>query len=164
MSEKLYFTRQGLKKLQKEIEELEKKLQDLQSQIANVAEVGGDQWHDNASYDLLVIDIRGMDRRLVDAHQSLNKSVLVNDPKIFDQVAIGTRVKIAQDGKEMFWEIVGFGESDPDQNMIAYNTPLASLIMGKRREELINGTIVGKNTQIKILEILKGGIKDVCNS
>jgi Leu/Phe-tRNA-protein transferase len=68
MSEKFYFTHRGLVKLRKEIEELEKKLQDLQSQTVHVAEVGGDQWHDNAAYESLVIDIRGMDRRLADVH------------------------------------------------------------------------------------------------
>jgi transcription elongation GreA/GreB family factor len=56
---------------------------------------------------------------------------LVEVPTSFDRVAIGTRVKIVRDGEEMMWEIVGFGEPDPDNNMLAYNTPLASLIMGK---------------------------------
>jgi transcription elongation GreA/GreB family factor len=101
MNERFYFTRRGLVKLCKEIEELEKKLQDLQSQIAHVAEVGGDQWHDNAAYESLVIDIRGMNRRLADAHQVLNKAILVELPKNFDKVTIGTRVKIVRDGEEM---------------------------------------------------------------
>lgn len=157
MNGKFYFTRRGVKKLLKEIEELEKKLQDLQAQTAHVAEVGGDQWHDNASYDLLVIDIRGMDRRLSDAHQALNNTILVDSPKNFDKVTIGTRVKIVRDGEEMTWEIVGFGESDPDSDMLAYNTPLALLIMGKRKGEVITGTIAGRKTEIEILDISKGG-------
>lgn len=157
MNGKFYFTRRGIKKLLKEIEELEKKLQDLQAQTAHVAEVGGDQWHDNASYDLLVIDIRGMDRRLSDAHQALNSAILVESPTNFDKVTIGTRVKIVRDGEEMTWEIVGFGESDPDNDMLAYNTPLALLIMGKRKGEVVTGTIAGRTTEIEILEITKGG-------
>lgn len=157
MNGKFYFTRRGLANLHRAIEELEKKLHDLQSQTAHVAEVGGDQWHDNASYDLLVIDIRGMDRRLSDAHQALNNAIIVEPPIVFDKVTIGTRVKIIRDGDEMIWEIVGFGESDPDNNMLAYNTPLASLIMGKCRGEVVDGTIAGRKTEIEILEITKGG-------
>lgn len=157
MNGKFYFTRRGIKKLLKEIEELEKKLQDLQAQTAHVAEVGGNQWHDNAAYDSLVIDIRGMDRRLSDAHQALNNAILVESPTNLDKVTIGTRVKIVRDSEEMTWEIVGFGESDPDNNMLAYNTPLASLIMGKRRGEVVTGTIAGRKTEIEILEITKGG-------
>lgn len=164
MNGKFYFTRRGLAKLHREIENLEKKLQDLQSQTAHVAEVGGDQWHDNASYDLLVIDIRGMDRRLTDAHQVLNKAVLVEHPVNLDKVIIGTRVKIVRDGEEMTWEVVGFGESDPDRDMLAYNTPLASLIMGRRKGEMMSGIIAGRQTEIEILEISEGGVEDVRSS
>lgn len=164
MNGKFYFTRRGLAKLHREIEELEKKLQDLQSQTVHVAEVGGDQWHDNASYDLLVIDIRGMDYRLSDAHRALNNAILVDPPTSFDKVTIGTKVKIVRDGEEMTWEIVGFGESDPDCDMLAYNTPLASLIMGKRKGEVVSGTIAGKKTEIEVLEITKGGEENVRGS
>ena len=157
MNGKIYFTRRGLAKLCKEIKNLEKKLHDLQEQTAYVAEVGGDQYHDNASYELLVIDVRGMDSRLTNAHRCLNQAVLVEPPTRFDNVAIGTRVKIVRDGEEMAWDIVGFGESDPDHNMLAYNAPLASLIMGKRKGEVISGTIAGRQTEIEILEITKGG-------
>lgn len=161
MNEKFYFTRRGLAKLRKEIEELEKKLQELQFQTAHVAEVGGDQWHDNASYDLLVIDIRGMNWRLSEAHRCLNQAVLLDPPTSFNRVAVWTRVKIVRDGEEMTWEIVGFGESDPDRDMIAYNTPLASLIMGKCKGEVVSGVIAGRKTEIEILEISKGKIEDV---
>lgn len=164
MNERFYFTHRGLVKLRREIEELEKKLQDLQSQTAHVAEVGGDQWHDNAAYEPLVIDIRGLDRRLAGAHQALNRATLVEPPTSFDKVTIGTRVKIVRDGEEMTWEIVGFGESDPDRDMLAYNTPLASLIMGKRKGEVVSGTIAGRQTEIEVLEITKGGEEDVCGS
>ncbi len=157
MSEKLYFTRRGLEKLRREINELEHKLQDLQAQTAYAAEVGGNQYHDNASYELLVIDIRGIDWRLSDAHHALNKIVLVNPPINLDRVGIGTRVKIVRYGEEKMWEIVGFGESDPDRDMLAYNTPLASLIMGKRKGEVVSGTIAGRQTEIEILGISKGG-------
>ncbi len=151
----IYFTCRGLENLHKEIEMLKKKFQDLQSQVAYVAEVGGNQWHDNAAYESLVIDIRGIDRRLADAHQVLNRVTLVESPTNFDKVTIGTMVKIVHDGEEMTWEIVGFGESDPDSGMLAYNTPLASLIMGKSKGEVVSGTIVGRQTEIEILEITK---------
>lgn len=164
MNGRFYFTRRGLAKLHREIEELEKKLQDIQSQTAHVAEVGGDQWHDNAAYESLVIDIRGMDRRLADAHQVLNIATLVEPPTNFDKVTIGTKVKIVRDGEEMAWEIVGFGESDPDRNMLAYNTPLASLIMGKHKGEVVSGTITGRQTEIEVLEITKGSEEDVRGS
>jgi transcription elongation factor GreA len=157
MSGKFYFTRRGLIKLHKEIEGLENKLKELQSQTAYVAEVGGNQYHDNASYEMLTIDIRGMDRRLSDAHHCLNQAILVEPPINFDKVTIGSSVRIVRDGEETAWEVVGFGESNPDRNMLAYNTPLASLIMGKRKGEIVSGVIAGRQIEIEVLEISKGG-------
>lgn len=144
-------------KLHSEIETLEKKLQDLQSQTTHIADVGGDQWHDNAAYETLVIDIRGVDRLLTNAHQVLNRATLVEPPATLDRVAIGVRVKLMRDGGETVWEIVGFGESDPDKGMLAYNAPLASLIIGKRKGDTVSGLVTGKQTRIEILDIMRGG-------
>jgi hypothetical protein len=52
----------------------------------------------------------------------------------------------------------------PDNGMIAYNTPLASLIMGKQKGEVVIGIIAGKKTKIEILEITKGGKENDHNS
>ena len=157
MDEKLYFTRKGIRKLCGEIEKLTKKLADLQSQTAYIAEVGGDQYHDNASYEMLTIDIRGIDRRVSDAHRCLNMAVVVDSPINTKRVTIGVKVKILRDGEESVWEIAGFGESDPDKKIIAYNTLLASLLLGKQKYEIIQGTIAGKRTEIEILDITIGG-------
>lgn len=160
MSEKLYFTKQGLEKLRREIDRLTKRLEEIQAQSAYVAEVGGNQYHDNSSYEMLVIDLRGIDWLLTDAHCRLNQAVLVKPATDIDKVVIGTRVKIMRDEKEETWEIAGFGESNPDRNIIAYNTPLASLLVGKRVGEVAIGVTVGKRTEIEILEISKGVINE----
>lgn len=157
MSEKLFFTKRGLSKLQDEIKILEDNLRHLEFQVANVAEVGGNQWHDNASYDALVIDIRGADWRLGQAVQSLKQAVLVEAPTNFDRVAIGHRVKLSRDGEEMVFEVVGFGESDDELDLIAYNTPLVSPILGKAVGETVTCYIAGKKTNLTVLEISKGG-------
>jgi len=164
MTSKFYFTRCGIAKLQKKTEELKKKFIDLQSQVAYVAEHCGDSWHDNPTFNSLNLDILALNRSIADAHNTLNKAILVEPPTSFDKVTIGTKVKIVRDGKEMTWEIVGFGESDPDRNMLAYNTPLASLIIGKRKGEVVSGVIVDRQTEIEVLEIMKGGEEDVRDS
>lgn len=154
---KYYFTKKGLKKLQDEIGILTKKLTNLQAQTAHVAEVGGDQYHDNSSYEMLVIDIRGIDHRISKAYQCLNHAVIVDAPASTEKISIGTRVAILKDGERSVWEIAGFGESDPIRKIIAYNTPLASLLIGKRKGDILEGTIAGKPTEIEILDIVLGG-------
>jgi transcription elongation GreA/GreB family factor len=118
--------------------------------------VGGDQWHDNFAYESLTQEIRGIDHRLLEKQKTLRNSVLVDPPKSFDKVVIGARVKIIHNGKLMTWDIVGFGESDPSNNMIAYNTRLALLIMGKRKGQVVKEELNGQKTEIEILEIMEG--------
>ncbi len=156
MRDELYFTQRGLAKLCEEIEDLKNKIKDLKSQIAHAAEVGGDNWHDNFAYESLTSEIRGMERYLFDKEQTLKSAVLVEQPESFDKVTIGACVKIIHNGKEMIWEIVGFGESDPPNHMIAYNAPLASLFMEKRKGEVITGIIGRQRNEIEIIEIMKG--------
>lgn len=139
------------------IAELEEKLQNLQSQTALVAEVGGNQWHDNASYDLLVIDIRGVDHRLSEAHRVLNQAEFVEPPRDADRVRIGTKAQISVSGERQIWVIAGYGESDPDNGFIAYNTPLAQCIVGRRTGETTIGEIGGKRVAIEIIEISLAG-------
>jgi len=151
--EKLTFTEKGFQKLQLEIESLEKKLRKVQAQTAEAAEIGGNQWHDNASYDNIVIETRGLDSRLSKAHETLNKAQVVATPSRSDLVAIGTSVTIKLRGKIKTWEIAGFGESDPDARIISYNTPLASILMGKKKGDIAYGKIGGSETKIEILNI-----------
>jgi len=153
MSEILFFTKKGLDGLIAKIAEFEKRLKHLQSQTAYVAEVGGDQYHDNASYELLVIDIRGADWRLRDAYQQLNQAVVFDPPSKIDVVSIGTRVTIMRDNKIAIFDIVGFGESDPKRNRIAYNAPLAILLINRSVGEKIVGVIAGKQVTIVIINI-----------
>jgi len=164
MTGKFYFTRCGIAKLQKKTEELKKELKDLLSQIAYVAEHCGDLWHDNPTFNSLNLDILALNRSITDAHNTLNRAMLVEPPTSFDKVTIGTKVKIVRDGEEVTWEIGGFGESDPNHGILAYNTPLASLIIGKRKGEVVSGTIAGRQTKIEVLEIMKGGEEDVRGS
>lgn len=153
MPEPLYFTPRGLEKLHRQIAALETELQHLDSQVAEVAEVGGNQWHDNASYDALVIDIRGVNNRLSEAHRQLNSAVRASSPT-GDVVAIGTTITIEMDGQRDQWTIVGYGESDPDNDLIAYNTPLASQLLGKRRGESLSARIGDRTVAITICGVV----------
>ncbi|MEK7202866.1 MAG: GreA/GreB family elongation factor [Patescibacteria group bacterium] len=82
---------------------------------------------------------------------------MVDPPQNAITVTIGTRVTILRDGEQATWEIVGHGESDPDRELIAYNTPLALLLMEKRIGDCVEGIIAGKRVWIKIIEITLGG-------
>lgn len=148
-----YFTQEGFKKFQLRLRQLEDALYTIQAQSAETAEVGGNQYHDNASYENLVIQLRGFDRQVTDAYQILRHAYIVDQPTECFRVAIGTTVTYMINEIEHTSTIVGFGESDIKINKIAYNTPLGKLLIGGVVGDTQEGVIRGREVSITILDI-----------
>ena len=97
--------------------------------------------------------MRGQDSRLKEAHSILNRSEVVDPPSSTERVVLGTQVTFLKNGERMTWEIVGFGQSEPEHHHLAYNTPLASLLIGKRVGDSFSGMTATKPVQIEILDV-----------
>lgn len=151
--EKLYFTKKGYVSLRQKGLEMEKKLSELQAQTAHVADVGGNQYHDNSSYEMLIIDIRAADFQLKQIRNILNKAVVVELPRDNSFVTLGTRVTCLVNGETRVYTVVGYEESNPRKNRIAYNTPLAKLMLRCAVGDEIEGSISGRIVCIEILKI-----------
>ncbi len=150
--ETFYFTPRSLGMMRHQATKLHEEINEKESQLGDAASVGGDAWHDNFSFEQLTAQIRGLSKRLSDMNALLNKATLAPRPT-GSVVAIGTRVKIAFNGDEEEWFIGGYGESDPENFIIAYNTPLASLILGKSPGETVKGLVGNREAEIKIISI-----------
>jgi len=155
MTEQYYFTKRGLEIVKERMLELEAEVNALRSRLAEAVETGGNEWHDNASYEQLTADIRILDRELAAVRETLRRAQLVEPPTAADTVCIGTTVKLQVNGTPETWRITGYGESDPARKAVAYNTPFAQLVMGKRAGETVKGNIAGRTVEIKILEITR---------
>ncbi len=75
---------------------------------------------------------------------------LVEPAKNPTTVCIGAKIIITRNGMEESWEIVGYDESDPDHGKLAYNTPLAQPIIGKK---------VGEGARLESFEIVIKSIR-----
>jgi transcription elongation factor GreA len=153
MSEKLYFTKRGFEKSKREIASLTGRLSSLHAQTASVREVDHDEDGSNGSIESLNDEIRIISRRLQEARGNIKLAEMAEPVYGTSYIAIGNRVEIIKNGEKMTWDIVGFGESDPDNNLIAYNTPLAILLINKRKGEKIKNTIGGNPVEIEIIDI-----------
>lgn len=189
MTQPYYFTKRGLEAFKERIRNLEGEAHGLRGRLAEAAETGGNQYHDNASYEQLTADIRILDRELAEACETLGRAQVVEPPTAADAVCIGTTVHVrvnpvtphakmgtifkapigtrysspiskperpgsnGVNGAPEIWRIVGYGESDPARKAVAYNTPLAQLVFGKKVGETVKGSIAGRAVEIKILEI-----------
>ncbi|MFA6551183.1 MAG: GreA/GreB family elongation factor [Patescibacteria group bacterium] len=140
----LIVTPKGMNKLREEVESLRGQMANLQGQTAEIMEVGGNQWHDNASFDQQGVDLRRLNAKLKETQETISRATIASPPDapIF-KVEIGTCVRFYRGEEQEPHElvIVGYGESDPDNGLYAYDTPFASQFIGKRpADEFLDDT------------------------
>ena len=69
-----------------------------------------------------------------------------------DEIAFGSRVRIAVDGSERVIRIVGDDEADPATGLIAYSAPLARALIGAADGEVVS--LPGRPDAVEVIEIL----------
>ncbi|HEX7851938.1 MAG TPA: GreA/GreB family elongation factor [Sphingomonas sp.] len=69
-----------------------------------------------------------------------------------DEIAFGSRVRIAVDGSERVIRIVGDDEADPAAGLIAFSAPLARALIGAEEGEMVS--LPGRPDAVEVIEIL----------
>jgi transcription elongation GreA/GreB family factor len=69
-----------------------------------------------------------------------------------DEIAFGSRVRIAIDGGERIIRIVGDDEADPAAGLIAFSAPLARALIGAMEGEMVS--LPGRPDAVEVIEIL----------
>jgi transcription elongation factor GreA len=127
----------------------------MSSRLGYLAEVGGDQYHDNFSYEQQTMELRMLTGKFNEDKRILEKAFIINGKSIKDPntVFIGSNITAKLDNKIELWQIVGYGESDPKNYKLAYNTPLGIAFMGKHRGDTFNYKIGSRTVIISIIDI-----------
>ena len=148
-----YFSEKGIIKFKKEVRDLEERLKQLQSKTQSTVENGGDQWHDNpALYDLMS-QLRATNSHLADYYDILRQCRIINYPKSTDVVYIGSSIMVQDGDKQIIYHIAGYGESYPNKQVLAYNTPIAKSLIGKKKGDKVNMILPKGQKLITILNI-----------
>lgn len=153
MNNKTYLTKQGLIKLQAELNELKIRQQHLITQIEEVAQP------DETGEDGLVVQLKAelevVNDKIDKLEEAIANSEILNDKNNSNHIVqIGSRVKIRISGRlEKEFHIVSNFESDPTQNKISNESPLGLALLGKKlNDEIEVEAPVGKITY-KIVSI-----------
>lgn len=151
-----FFTEKGYLKLKDEVEKLDRLLKnDIAKEIATAAAHG--DLKENGEYHaakekqvMTAAKLRNLQERLSGANVVRKEELLPAE-----SVTFGKRIKIkdVNSGATRECTILGDGETDAEKGIIAYNSPLASALIGHTRGERVEVRLpVGVKT-FDILEV-----------
>ncbi|MCE7938103.1 transcription elongation factor GreA [bacterium] len=152
--EVVYLTHEGHEKLQAELKHLVEVRRREVAEMIRDAKADGDL-RENAAYDEAKEQQGFVEGRIQELEDMLRRAKVIEEPTTKDIVAIGSRVKVVEDGEapEEF-RIVGSAEADPMKGFISHNSPLGAALLGKRAGQSATYTApTGAKMTFKILEI-----------
>jgi transcription elongation factor GreA len=134
-----YVTEKGYHRLKEEMDRLEKLVKhDIAKEIAAAASHG--DLKENAEYHAAKEKQVHYANKLRDTQERFAGANVVRKEELLpeDAVTFGKRIKIkdVNSGAERVCIILGEGETDPDQGIIAYTSPLARALIGKKQGDV----------------------------
>lgn len=128
MKAKLYFTPEGFKKVERELEDLLAKRKPAVSELT-VARDMGDR-SENAAYKSARQKLSGIDRRIFNLKMIVRNAQVVERTSN-DTVEYGSKVTVMCEGQEFTYFVVGTHEADIAQNKISTYSPLGKKLFGR---------------------------------
>ena len=146
-----YFTKEGLKKLKDELNELKKVEMIRIVKLIKEAAAFGDLKENSAYHEARNMKsfLLGMIEQLENA---VNDSVIV-EKKEGGAVQVGSEISIVFDGKEQTYKITAPSESDILKNRLSYQSPLGQQLMGKKAGSEFAYEVKGKSLKVKVLKV-----------
>jgi transcription elongation factor GreA len=140
-----YLTRQGLKKIKKEYEELR------QIKLAKTKGEAPAILHSedvNPEFIALQEDLGLLDIKLSEIEKILKNARIIKNPVKTAQASVdlGATVLVDINGKNNELTIVGTLEADPDQGKISNESPVGKILLGKRAGDRVAVDPAGKIT------------------
>jgi transcription elongation factor GreA len=155
MSQVTYLTKEGLNKLQKELERLRTVERPAISQMIAEARDKGDL-SENAEYDAAK-EAQGMlEMRIAKLEDSIAGARVIDETKIdLDKVQILNKVKIKNTANNsvMQYTIVAESEADLKEGKLSIGTPIAKALLGKKVGEKVDVQIPSGTVSFEIIEI-----------
>lgn len=131
MKNEYLVTKEGLEKLQEELNERENVRKPQIKETLEQMRSQGDL-RENDGYSLATEDFKANEQEINRLKEMIQNAKVVKAGKK-DLIEIGDTVTVEdKDGKETTFKIGGIGEGDPSVNVISNESPLGKVLIGKR--------------------------------
>lgn len=150
--------------LQPDLDVLKEKLESLGTEVrAKGQDMGeatrqsSETWHDNAPFDVAKNDFERLQQRYVELAEVVRRAVVVQVQDSAETIVeIGSQVEFCdQDGNI---RSVRIGSYIPqDTQSISYEAPVAKVLLGGRKGEIVEGFVVKREVEYEIRDIKRWG-------
>ena len=145
-----YFTAEGIKKMEEELDYLRSVKRSEVAEKIKVARSFGDL-SENAEYDEARKEQAFMEGRIQELEATLNNAKVVSEEELnSNTVNVGSTVTVfnMKKNKQQVYSIVGSSEADPFKGKISQDSPIGAALTGHSA-----GDVVQVNTPSGILEL-----------
>ena len=151
-----YLTEKGYLELKAEIKRLDKLIKhDIAKEIKTAADHG--DLKENAEYAAAKEKQVYYGNKLRQLQERFSGANVVRKEELLpvDAVTFGKKIKIrdVNSGAERECTILGVGETDPDQGIISYTSPLARALIGHKQGEVVDVELPRATKTFEILSV-----------
>lgn len=127
----VFVTKEGLKKLNKEYDELVNvKRKEVVKKLTAARELG--DLSENSSWQQAREEQSFIEGRIEELEEMLRNAKVIAQKDHNGVVILGSKVRLHIDGEEEEFHIVGAPEADPKQQKISHESPLGRALLGKK--------------------------------
>jgi transcription elongation factor GreA len=134
-----YLTQQGFNKLREELHYLEtEKRAEVVARVRATSEEDGID--ENAAYEDASRELGFVEGRIVTLHAILYDAVIIEDTEYSDEVRLGSRVTVMEDGfdEPVVYHMVGSAEADPFNGCVSNESPIGRALLGKKAGAVVS--------------------------
>lgn len=146
-----YLTPAGIVDLKKSLERLKAAQPRAIAEVVRTQAMG--DLSENAAYTDAKGKLRGINNRILELADKLNRAVPIKSGSSDGVVRIGCTVVVLISGKEKTFTILGSSETDPSSGRISYKSPVGAALMGHRKGEHVWVEIRNKKTEFVVIQI-----------
>ena len=157
-SNSVFLTKQGIKELKEELNELTgKKRPALVKRVARARDFG--DLSENAEYSNAREELSFAEGRISELEEVLSKAKLIKEEKNTTgkgkqkAVVLGSKVTVNINGQTHVFNVVGEWEADPTNKKISHSSPLGKALIGKKIGDKVEVEAPVGKILYKVLEI-----------
>ncbi len=147
------FTKEGIKKLKKELDDLEKKERNKVAEKLKYAASFGDL-SENSDYEEAKNEQNMLEMRISRLRETIKEATIVEKNSKSEFVQIGSKIVVKSVNNTEEFEIVSSSESNPLQGKISCDSPMGKAFLNKKKNDTCLINTPSGEKEYKIIEII----------